>query len=201
MTELPWGLEFSAEAEAGLAELRSVVDALIVVPNERLLAAFPPATPMLEAFRHADGVVLEVNGAWRDVLGVALLWGSIALSRSPAAVLGVMVPLLAMLLVALHFYFRQQETGEALREASAAAAHLRGRADGAAPLLRRALQPGRLRGAVRCRECRRASAPCRNPRTPFPHSLRRAACGCCARRSPDRRSRPARAARCASSSQ
>ncbi len=39
-----------------------------------------------------------------------------------AAVLGVMVPLLAMLLVTLHFYFRQQEAGEALREAGAAAA-------------------------------------------------------------------------------
>ncbi len=39
-----------------------------------------------------------------------------------AAVLAVMVPLLAMLLVTLHFYFRQQETGEALREAHGTAA-------------------------------------------------------------------------------
>jgi len=39
-----------------------------------------------------------------------------------AGVLMVMVPLLAMLLVTLHFYFRQQEAGEALREASVGAA-------------------------------------------------------------------------------
>ena len=39
-----------------------------------------------------------------------------------AAVLGVMLPLLVMLLVTLHFYFRQQEAGEALRDASAGAA-------------------------------------------------------------------------------
>ena len=39
-----------------------------------------------------------------------------------AAVLAVMVPLLVMLLVTLHFYFRQQEAGEALRGASAEAA-------------------------------------------------------------------------------
>ncbi len=36
-----------------------------------------------------------------------------------AGVLMVMVPLLAMLLVTLHFYFRQQEAAEAVREASA----------------------------------------------------------------------------------
>ncbi len=39
-----------------------------------------------------------------------------------AGVLMVMVPLLAMLLVTLHFYFRQQEAGEQLREASAGVA-------------------------------------------------------------------------------
>ncbi len=42
-------------------------------------------------------------------------------SQGPG-VLMVMVPLLAMLLVTLHFYFRQQEAGEQLREASADAA-------------------------------------------------------------------------------
>ena len=70
-----------------------------------------------------------------DLLGA---WGFIGLSfagsgavaallfvtwqQQGAAVLGVMVPLLAMLLVTLHFYFRHQESGEALREANAAAA-------------------------------------------------------------------------------
>ena len=39
-----------------------------------------------------------------------------------SAVLWVMVPLLAMLLVTLHFYFRQQEAREALREAGAGVA-------------------------------------------------------------------------------
>jgi PAS domain S-box-containing protein len=42
--------------------------------------------------------------------------------QSGIAVLMVMVPLLLMLLVSLHFYFRQQEATEAMREAHAEAA-------------------------------------------------------------------------------
>jgi diguanylate cyclase (GGDEF)-like protein/PAS domain S-box-containing protein len=67
---------------------------------------------------------------------VALRWVGMAYAGSAAlatllyvtyrqqgsGVLWVMVPLLAMLLVTLHFYFRQQEVHEALREASTSAA-------------------------------------------------------------------------------
>lgn len=56
------------QADAGLQELRSVVDALIVIPNERLLGAFPPSTPMLEVFRRADGVLLEAVRGITEVI-------------------------------------------------------------------------------------------------------------------------------------
>ena len=46
-------------AERGLDELHRVVDTLITIPNQRLLALAGKNTPMLETFRLADDVLLQ----------------------------------------------------------------------------------------------------------------------------------------------
>lgn len=46
-------------ANAGVKELAKLVDTLIVVPNQNLLALSTKSTTMLEAFRYADDVLLE----------------------------------------------------------------------------------------------------------------------------------------------
>lgn len=45
-------------AHAGVTELARTVDTLIVVPNQNLLSLCSRNTTMLEAFRHADNVLL-----------------------------------------------------------------------------------------------------------------------------------------------
>ena len=50
-----------AQAEAGIARLRKVVDTLIVVPNQRLLEIVPANTSMDEAFLIADQVLYEAT--------------------------------------------------------------------------------------------------------------------------------------------
>lgn len=45
------------QAETGLQELQEAVDTLIAVPNDRLLSTVDAATPLVEAFRHADQVL------------------------------------------------------------------------------------------------------------------------------------------------
>jgi cell division protein FtsZ len=53
------GKRRSAQAEAGIAELREVVDTLIVIPNDRLLAISDRNISQLEAFKSADQVLLS----------------------------------------------------------------------------------------------------------------------------------------------
>ena len=52
------GKRRSAQAEAGVAQLKSEVDTLIVVPNDRLLEISDRGMSMLEAFATADQVLL-----------------------------------------------------------------------------------------------------------------------------------------------
>ena len=47
------------QAEAGIAELGSHVDTLIIIPNQKLIGAVGKHTTMLEAFRKADDVLLQ----------------------------------------------------------------------------------------------------------------------------------------------
>jgi len=47
------------QAEAGISELRKHVDTLIIIPNQKLIGAVGAKTPMLEAFRKADDVLLQ----------------------------------------------------------------------------------------------------------------------------------------------
>jgi cell division protein FtsZ len=53
------GTQRSRQAEEGIARLRDVVDTLIVIPNEKLLAIVERRTSMLEAFREADNVLRQ----------------------------------------------------------------------------------------------------------------------------------------------
>ncbi|MFT6398563.1 MAG: cell division protein FtsZ [Bradymonadia bacterium] len=57
-------------AMAGLEALRAEVDTLIVVPNERLLMISDGDTTMLDAFRHADAVLLNAVQGISDLITV-----------------------------------------------------------------------------------------------------------------------------------
>jgi cell division protein FtsZ len=53
------GTRRSAQADAGVHELRSICDTLIVIPNDRLLEVLDRSTSMVEAFRIADDVLRQ----------------------------------------------------------------------------------------------------------------------------------------------
>src|SRR5712691_8593629 len=57
-----------AQAEAGLEALRGVVDTLITIPNQRLLAVVDRGTPLIEAFRVADGVLQQAVQGISDLI-------------------------------------------------------------------------------------------------------------------------------------
>jgi cell division protein FtsZ len=53
------GSQRSRQASEGIERLREVVDTLIVIPNEKLLAVVERRTSMLDAFREADNVLRQ----------------------------------------------------------------------------------------------------------------------------------------------
>ncbi|WP_174613165.1 cell division protein FtsZ [Virgibacillus ihumii] len=53
------GKRRSTQAVSGIDSLKSSVDTLIVIPNDRLLEIVDKNTPMLEAFREADNVLRQ----------------------------------------------------------------------------------------------------------------------------------------------
>src|SRR5947207_6544074 len=53
------GATRSRQAEEGIQRLREVVDTLIVIPNERLLAVIERRTSILDAFKEADNVLRQ----------------------------------------------------------------------------------------------------------------------------------------------
>src|ERR671928_156617 len=53
------GTQRARQAEDGIQRLRDVVDTLIVIPNEKLLAIVERRTTILEAFREADNVLRQ----------------------------------------------------------------------------------------------------------------------------------------------
>ncbi len=55
-------------AEEGIHHLRETVDALITIPNERLLQMVDPKTPITEAFRIADDVLRQGIGGISDLI-------------------------------------------------------------------------------------------------------------------------------------
>jgi cell division protein FtsZ len=62
------GRKRAQQAEAGLAQLRDVVDTLITIPNQRLLAVVDRGTPLLEAFKVADTVLLQAVQGISDLI-------------------------------------------------------------------------------------------------------------------------------------
>src|ERR671937_859170 len=53
------GAQRSRQAEEGIERLREMVDTLIVIPNEKLLAIVERRTSILDAFREADNVLRQ----------------------------------------------------------------------------------------------------------------------------------------------
>ncbi len=62
------GRRRTTQAEQGIAELQEYVDTLIVIPNDRLLAAIPEQTPVQEAFRYADDVLRQGVQGISDII-------------------------------------------------------------------------------------------------------------------------------------
>ncbi len=55
-------------AEEGLQELKEVVDTLITIPNERLLAAMGPDALLEDSFRYADDVLCQAVQGISDII-------------------------------------------------------------------------------------------------------------------------------------
>ena len=65
----PMSLEFKDElAEIGIKELRSEVDSLITIPNQKLSEVFGGDCTMLEAFGHANDVLLGAVRGIADII-------------------------------------------------------------------------------------------------------------------------------------
>jgi len=67
----PFGFEGrrrSVQAEQGIQALRSAVDTLIIIPNQRLLEYAAEELPMVDAFRMADEVLLHGVGGITDLI-------------------------------------------------------------------------------------------------------------------------------------
>ena len=67
----PFGFEGKMrqkQAEAGLDALRPVVDTLITIPNQRLLAVVDRGTPLMEAFKVADSVLQQAVQGISDLI-------------------------------------------------------------------------------------------------------------------------------------
>ncbi|MCI0546109.1 MAG: cell division protein FtsZ [Candidatus Rokubacteria bacterium] len=62
------GRRRAQQADVGMAELRAVVDTLIAIPNQRLLAVVDRGTPLLDAFKVADSVLLQAVQGISDLI-------------------------------------------------------------------------------------------------------------------------------------
>jgi cell division protein FtsZ len=62
------GRKRQLQGEAGMEALRSVVDTLIAIPNQRLLSVVDRGTPLLEAFRVADTVLQQAVQGISDLI-------------------------------------------------------------------------------------------------------------------------------------
>jgi len=58
------------KGEMGIKALKESVDTLIVVPNQKLISLVPKHTPLEDAFRVADGILLHATRGISDVINV-----------------------------------------------------------------------------------------------------------------------------------
>jgi cell division protein FtsZ len=64
------GVKRSRRAEEGIGQIKECVDTLIVIPNQRLLAITTDQTPLTDAFRIADDVLLHAVRGISDLITV-----------------------------------------------------------------------------------------------------------------------------------
>ena len=64
------GRKRAVNAEAGIDAMKEAVDTLIIIPNEKLLEIVDKRTPMIEAFREADNVLLQGVQGISDLIAV-----------------------------------------------------------------------------------------------------------------------------------
>ncbi len=62
------GRKRQQQAEEGIHELKEVVDTLITIPNERLLAAMGPEALLEDSFRYADDVLCQAVQGISDII-------------------------------------------------------------------------------------------------------------------------------------
>lgn len=67
------GRRRAVQAQEGIAALRENVDTLIVIPNDKLLTAVSPSTPVTEAFNLADDILRQGVRGISDIITVSLL--------------------------------------------------------------------------------------------------------------------------------
>ncbi len=59
-----------ARAESGIEELKKKVDTLIVIPNQRLIEIVDKTTPLTDAFKIADDILLQATKGISDLIAV-----------------------------------------------------------------------------------------------------------------------------------
>lgn len=64
------GRKRSKHADSGLAELKENVDALVVIPNQKLLSISSEKTPLLETFKKADEVLHQAVKGISDLINI-----------------------------------------------------------------------------------------------------------------------------------
>jgi len=64
------GKKRTKHAEGGLSELKENVDALIVIPNQKLLSIAADKTPLVETFKKADEVLLQAVKGISDLINI-----------------------------------------------------------------------------------------------------------------------------------
>ncbi len=64
------GKKRKRHADSGIQELKENVDALIVIPNQKLLSISTERTPLLETFKKADSVLLQAVKGISDLINI-----------------------------------------------------------------------------------------------------------------------------------
>lgn len=64
------GMVRQRNAERGIAALRERVDTLLIVPNERIFSIIERTTPVIEAFRTVDSILLDATRSISDLINV-----------------------------------------------------------------------------------------------------------------------------------
>lgn len=65
------GRKRALQAQEGIAALRNSVDTLIIIPNDKLLTAVAPTTPVTEAFNLADDILRQ---GVRGISDIIMVW-------------------------------------------------------------------------------------------------------------------------------